>query len=159
MKIKILSAIILFPLFLLAQKSNENMLAIEVTDLRATILAERAKGDLLQARMQTFESRFQVLSDSLVAQLNSNFQFQAQNEKALNLALDEFSKKFEDQNKTVERVNKELQTHWNEQLLFYGIAILVFVLILLITVRVATKRALKKQTQTWNELNEYIIKR
>jgi flagellar biosynthesis/type III secretory pathway M-ring protein FliF/YscJ len=96
---------------------------------------------------------------SLKTELNANLELQAQNERAVNLALDEFTKKFEEQNKTMEGVQTTLDKQWSQQLILFGILFLVFITAVLIAVKVSTKKALEKSRLSWEEFNAYVMRR
>jgi hypothetical protein len=169
MKIKILFALAYFPLIVLGQTNTKNPTIEEVTNLEQNIQATRSHTKQLEYRLKIMEVRLINLSKSLEEQLSvnqnlqeqlkNNLQTQAQNERAVNLALDEFSKKFEEQNKTVEGVKTSLDAQNKQQLVYYTLALMVFVITLVITVKISSAKALRQQQKSWNEFNEYIIKR
>ncbi len=170
MKIKLLFAIVVFPLLLLAQTPTDKTLATnDVTELKEKLQEHRSMLNQMEIKVIVMQKKLQGISSNLDAQiavnkqleeqLKSNLNLQAQNERAVNLAIDEFSKKFEDQNKTVEGVKAALEKQWAQQIMYYGIAIILFVVILLLSVKFSTAKALKQQQKSWNEFNEYIIKR
>lgn len=169
MKIKILFSLAYFPLMVLGQTNIKNPTIEEVNNLEQTIRATRSLTNKLDVRVRNMEGRLKAVSKSLDEQLSvnqklqeqlqNNLQTQAQNERAVNLALDEFSKKFDEQNKTVEGVKASLDAQRKQQLLYYTLALVVFLIVLLIAVKISTAKALKQQLKSWNEFNEYIIKR
>lgn len=159
MKIKILLLLFFIPCFGFSQDNTENNLNDEVQSLKAQLRFERSRVNELNARIMMLENGFSTLSDSIQKQQQANLELQAQNERALNLALDEFSKKFEEQNKTMEGVQSSLDDHYRQQLLLYIIGLIAFVVALFIGIKMSTKRALENHKQSWNEFNEHIIKR
>ena len=77
----------------------------------------------------------------------------------MNLALDEFKKKFEEQNKTVEGVQASLDEKFNNQLIFFVIALVLFVFIAVISSKNASKKGLNQATANWNSFQEHILKK
>lgn len=96
-------------------------------------------------------------NEAMEAQLKSNLALQAQNERAANLTLDEFSKKFESQNKTMEGVQATLESQWHKQLAIFAILFFGLIIGLFIAVRVSTKQAIKNSKQSWDAFNHYIL--
>ena len=91
--------------------------------------------------------------------MNRNFEVQAQNERAMNLALDGFQKKFEEQNKTMEGVKATLEKQWNQQLIIYLILLIAASLAVFFGIRYSTQKSMEKYKSTWEDFNEFIIKR
>lgn len=151
-------AVFVFPFFLMGQNLQENQLADQVNNLKGKLQAERSRVNALQARMMVLENGFRALSDSLQKQISANLELQAQNERAVNLALDEFSKKFEEQNKTMDGVKAKLEEQMSKQVMYYAFALIIFMVIMVIGIRWSSAQALRKQEKSWNEFNEYIIK-
>ncbi len=159
MKIKILLITFIFPLLLSAQTPAENQVAEEISVLNRKLQIEKSRVNELQAKTMVMEGKFRLLSDSLQHQINTNLELQAQNERAVNLALDQFSKKFEEQNATMDGVKTTLEKQWSQQIGFYIGALIVFILALIIGIRISNKKAIENHQQRWNEFNEHIIKR
>jgi len=86
-------------------------------------------------------------------------ELQAQNERAMNLALDEFKKKFEEQNKTVEGVQASLDDKFNKQLIFFVLGLVLFVIIAMVMTKSATQKGLNQANANWNEFQEHILKK
>ena len=78
---------------------------------------------------------------------------QAQNERAINITLDEFSGKFDQQNKTVKGAKESLDKQLLYQIIFYASGLLLFLLILWIGIQLGIKKAMKQQSHKWNEFN------
>ena len=74
-----------------------NRASEEVRTLRKEVSAVRAKNNKLQSQLTGMQ-------DKVSTEITRSQELQAQNERAMNLALDEFKKKFEEQNKTLEGV-------------------------------------------------------
>ncbi len=159
MKLKILLIILTLPLILMAQDQVESQLNDQLGSLNRKLEIERSRVNQLQAKLMSLEGKFRSLSDSLQGQISVNLELQAQNERAVNLALDQFSKKFEEQNATMDGVKSTLEKQWSQQLFIYFGALLVFLVVLVIGVKMSNKNAIEKHQKSWNEFNEYIIKR
>lgn len=91
------------------------------------------------------------------AEIARSQEVQAQNERAMNLALDEYKKKFEAQNKTVEGVQLALDEKFNKQLIFFILGLVLFVVIALFATRSATKRGLDQANANWNNFQEHLL--
>jgi Skp family chaperone for outer membrane proteins len=131
-------------------KSNK---AIEdVKALKAEVVKLRSEN----ARMsQTLEG----MQTKLSSEITRSQELQAQNERAMNLALDEFKKKFDDQNKTVESVQSSLDEKFNKQLVFFVLGLILFVIITLLATRNATKKGLNQANANWNNFQEHLLKK
>jgi len=99
------------------------------------------------------------LKNEVTESISKSQELQAQNEKALNLALDEFGKKFEEQNKTVKGVQDELSAKFSNQLIYFMIGLLAVALIGIVATKNATKKALSQNTSNWNNFQEHLLKK
>ena len=106
----------------------------------------------LTQKLDSLESRTQ-------SQINRSQELQSQNERAMNLALDGFSTKFEEQNKTVKDVQSQLSEGFVSQLVMFVIAVLVLVIIFLLMSKKSTQKALETHTATWNQFQEHLLKK
>lgn len=169
MRIKLLLPAILFPFLLSSQNMTDGNLQEEISNLTKKLEISSKHIERLEKRVSTYEQNYKNLSESLRSQgiinqeiqnqIKANMELQAQNERAVNVALDEFSNKFEEQNKTMEGVKATLEEHWNQQLLFYLVVIISFIIALIISIKLSMKKALQKQQDYWNKFNEYVIKK
>lgn len=159
MKLKVLLIVLTFPIILRAQDQPENQVADQLDNLTRKLEIEKSRVNELQAKLMVLEVKFRSLSDSLQSQISTNLELQAQNERAVNLALDQFSKKFEEQNATMDGVKSTLEKQWSQQLMIYFGALVVFIIALVIGIKMSNKNAIEKHLKSWNEFNEYIIKR
>ncbi len=124
----------------------------EVNALKSELREVQNMNVGLTANIQSIESK-------AAAEIAKSQELQAQNERAMNLALDEFTKKFEAQNKTVEGVQASLDEKFNKQLLFFVLGLVLFVIIATIMTKSATKRGLNQAKANWNEFQEHLLKK
>ncbi len=129
-----------------------NRASEEVRSLRNEVSALRAKNSELQGQLSGMQEK-------VSAEITRSQELQAQNERAMNLALDEFKKKFEEQNKTVEGVQASLDDKFNKQLIFFVLGLVLFVIIAMVMTKSATQKGLKQAQANWNEFQEHILKK
>jgi predicted RNase H-like nuclease (RuvC/YqgF family) len=129
-----------------------NRASEEVRTLRNEVSALRAKNNKLQSQLTGMQEKVST-------EITRSQELQAQNERAMNLALDEFKKKFEEQNKTVEGVQASLDDKFNKQLIFFVLGLVLFVIIAMVMTKSATQKGLNQANANWNEFQEYILKK
>ena len=129
-----------------------NRASEEVSSLRREVSALRSKNNELQSQLSGMQEK-------VSAEITRSQELQAQNERAMNLALDEFKKKFEEQNKTVEGVQASLDDKFNKQLIFFVLGLVLFVIIAMVATKSATAKGLKQAQSNWNEFQEHILKK
>jgi predicted RNase H-like nuclease (RuvC/YqgF family) len=129
-----------------------NRASEEVRTLRNEVSALRAKNNDLQSQLSGMQKK-------VSAEITRSQELQAQNERAMNLALDEFKKKFEEQNKTVEGVQASLDDKFNKQLIFFVLGLVLFVIIAMVMTKSATQKGLNQANANWNEFQEHILKK
>lgn len=124
----------------------------EVKSLRSELREANKKNAILSSALEGMQAK-------VSSEITRSQELQAQNERAMNLALDEFKKKFEEQNKTVEAVQSSLDEKFNKQLIFFVLGLVLFVLIALIATRSATKKGLNQANANWNNFQEHLLKK
>ena len=129
-----------------------NRASEEVRTLRNEVSALRAKNNKLQSQLTGMQEKVST-------EITRSQELQAQNERAMNLALDEFKKKFDDQNKTVEAVQSSLDEKFNKQLIFFVLGLVLFVIIAMVMTKSATQKGLNQANANWNEFQEHILKK
>ncbi len=129
-----------------------NRASEEVNTLRNEVSALRIKNNQLRVDLDNVKLE-------VSAEITRSQELQAQNERAMNLALDEFKKKFEEQNKTVEGVQASLDDKFNKQLIFFALGLVLFVIIAMVATKSATKRGLNQAKASWNEFQEHLLKK
>jgi len=92
-------------------------------------------------------------------QISRAQELQSQNERAMNLALDAFTLKFNEQNKTVENVQNRLNKGFVNQLIVLILAVIILLIIFIFAVRFSTNKALKSNVASWNSFQEYVLKK
>jgi predicted RNase H-like nuclease (RuvC/YqgF family) len=124
----------------------------EVKSLRSELREANKKNAQLSSALEGMQAK-------VSSEITRSQELQAQNERAMNLALDEFKKKFEEQNKTVEAVQSSLDEKFNKQLVFFVLGLVLFVIIALFTTRSATKKGLNQANANWNEFQEHLLRK
>jgi predicted RNase H-like nuclease (RuvC/YqgF family) len=99
------------------------------------------------------------MSNKLRAEIIKSQELQAQNERAVNLSLDEFSKKFEKQNETVNGVQKALDERFNSQFIYFILALIAIVITAILLTRSSTKKALEQNAANWNDFQTHMLKK
>ena len=158
MKLKILILLNLISVFVFSQEKTEQQISNEILKLKRTIQIQKEEIHTLSKRNAEIEIKLNEISNNIDQKLIRNLELQAQNERAINISLDEFSQKFKEQNQTVEGVKSTLDKQLFYQILYYTIGVMLFLVILFIATKIGIKRALKKQEQNWNSFNEHILR-
>ena len=112
----------------------------------------------VSAENNQLKSNLLKANDSLSAVVRRSLEIQAQNERAVNLALDSFKIKFEQQNKTVESVQANLDEKFRNQLMIYILSLAVFVVVVLVVSKSAVGKGLKQGISNWNHFQEHFLK-
>ncbi|MBC7383604.1 MAG: hypothetical protein H7296_11550 [Bacteroidia bacterium] len=86
-------------------------------------------------------------------------ELQAQNESAMNLALDEFETKFKEQNETFSFVQNQLDKKFNTQLILLSVFMIIFIIIVFVLTRTVGNKAYSQNQANWNSFQEYILRK
>jgi predicted RNase H-like nuclease (RuvC/YqgF family) len=105
------------------------------------------------------KTKISALEQNTKDEIRKSQELQAQNERAMNIALDQFSVKFEEQNKLVAGVREELSKKFADQLVFSGLAFLALLIVFVILSRASTNKAMKQNVANWNSFQEHILKK
>jgi len=113
----------------------------------------------LEALILVLKGELQNTKEEVKSELIRGQELQAQNESSLNIALDEFSKKFEQQNETVKGVQDELNRKFDNQMIMLVVGFIVLLFIFMILSKRATQKALKQNVANWNNFKEHLLKK
>jgi predicted ribosome quality control (RQC) complex YloA/Tae2 family protein len=159
MKLKILIVLNLISVFVFSQEKTEQQLSNEIMKLKRTIQIQKEEISTLTKRNEEIEIKLNEISNNLDQKLNRNLELQAQNERAMNLALDEFTKKFEVQNQTVKGVQDQLDEKFSSQLIIFLVAVVILIIISVAMNKATMNKALKQNLASWNNFQEHILKK
>ncbi|MDP1727908.1 MAG: hypothetical protein Q8M15_14075 [Bacteroidota bacterium] len=159
MKILTISLFVLLPFFANSQdeKFNNLDMKIQKLELKNSILNKQIND--LKVENQLLTKTLAGIKSNVNEQITKGLELQAQNERAMNLALDEFEKKFKEQNETFSFVQDQLDKKFNTQLILLSIFMIVFIVIVYILTKSIGKRALSQHSANWNSFQEYILKK
>lgn len=152
------------PFVLFGQEGGKDVdRRISTNETRTMTLAEEI--EKLQRELKNVSTENKKLksslfksNDSLSAVVRRSLEIQAQNERAMNLALDSFKVKFEQQNKTVESVQANLDEKFRNQLMIYILSLAVFVVVVLVVSKSALSKGLRQGVSNWNHFQEHFLK-
>jgi len=113
----------------------------------------------LQKLVQAQNASYRRNVDSLNLQIADNIAKLGQNERALNLALEGFEVKYQEQNKAIQEFQDGLQSIKNRQLLTILAVLVAAILVLFVSVQWAFRKAYAKQTNYWNEFQASLLKK
>jgi predicted RNase H-like nuclease (RuvC/YqgF family) len=113
----------------------------------------------LEALILVLKGELQNTKEEVKSELIRGQELQAQNESSLNIALDEFSKKFEQQNETVKGVQDELNRKFDSQMIMLVVGFIALLFIFMILSKRATQKALKQNVANWNNFQEHLLKK
>lgn len=159
MRLFALIVLIALPLVSFGQsdKSGDLQSSVRQLEVRNNVLSNRINE--LEESNYKLKSSVEATQAEIQAEIRKSQELQAQNERAMNLALDGFEKKFEEQNKVVQGVQDELGRKIDQQLILMIVGILIVVIIFLVLNNAATKKALKQNVANWNNFQEHILKK
>jgi len=159
MKLFTILSLFMMPFLSFAQGINEGVFEKKIMSLEKRNSALSKELAEVKKANSSLKSEMVQMKNEVNETIAKSQELQAQNEKALNLALDEFSKKFEEQNKTVKGVQDELSTKFSNQLIYFMMGLLAVALIGIVSTRNATKKALSQNVATWNSFQEHLLKK
>ncbi len=113
----------------------------------------------LESALFLMKTELQTNKEAVQSEMKKSLELQAQNERAMNIALDQFAEKFEQQNKLVDGVKEEMAKKFADQLVVSVSALFVLLVAFVILNKAATKRALKQNVANWNSFQEHILKK
>jgi len=151
--------LLITPIITFAQGVRENdfdkkIMALEVRNQKLLIELKSVKQSNIN-----LENTVSAMSNKLQAEITKSQELQAQNERAVNLSLDEFSKKFEKQNETVKGVRNALDERFSNQLIYFVLALIVIVITTITITKASTKKALEQNVSNWNNFQTHILKK
>jgi len=159
MKFLSIALLLIAPMFAHAQGERDIELEKKIKTLESR--NKKLFNELKSVKENNYklENTVSGMSDKLQSEITKSQELQAQNERALNLALDEFSRKFEKQNETVKGVQDTLDSKFNKQLIYFVIALVAVVIIFLSLTRSSTQKALKQNIANWNDFQTNLLKK
>ncbi len=153
----IFSLLSTFTLFAQSNSSADLERKVENLELRNKQINKR----LASLEYENFKliQKIDSLESRTQNQISRSQELQSQNERAMNLALDGFSTKFEEQNKTVKDVQSQLSEGFVSQLVMFVLAVLVLVIIFVVMSKKSTQKALDSHSASWNQFQEHLLKK
>lgn len=161
---KLLMLLILSQPFLVFGQDGRDMdRKVSTVEARTSTLAEeidklRSDMNRVSAENKNLKSGLEKAKDSLTSVVTRSLEVQAQNERALNLALDSFKVKFEEQNKTVAAVQSNLDEKFRNQLMIYILSLGIFVIVVVVASKMAVSKGIKQGISNWNNFQEHFLK-
>ncbi len=153
----IFSLLSTFTLFAQSNSSADLERKVENLELRNKQINKR----LASLEYENFKliQKIDSLESRTQNQISRSQELQSQNERAMNLALDGFSTKFEEQNKTVKDVQSQLSEGFVSQLVMFVLAVLLLVIIFVVMSKKSTQKALDSHSASWNQFQEHLLKK
>lgn len=159
MKLLTIALLLITPIFAFGQGEKDYDLDRKIKSLEVRNQKLLNELNAVKQSNKKLESTVSGMSDKIQSEITKSQELQAQNEKAMNLALDEFSKKFEKQNETVKGVQDTLDSKFNNQLIVFFLGLVIVVVIAVVATKAATKSAFKKNVANWNDFQEHLLKK
>jgi len=158
---KFLTTVLLLiaPIFAYGQGERDNDFDKKIRTLEARNQKLLNELNSVKQSNKKLENTVSGMTDKLQAEITKSQELQAQNERAMNLALDEFAKKFEKQNETVKGVQDTLDDRFNNQLIYFILALIAVVIVAITVTRSSTQKALKQNTANWNDFQTHLLKK
>jgi predicted RNase H-like nuclease (RuvC/YqgF family) len=159
MKLLTIALLLITPIFAFGQGEKDSDLDRKMKSLEVRNQKLLNELNSVKQSNKKLESTVAGMSDRIQSEITKSQELQAQNERAMNLALDEFSKKFEKQNETVKGVQDTLNSKFNNQLIFFFLGMVVVIIIAVAATKSASKNALKQNVANWNDFQEHLLKK
>jgi predicted RNase H-like nuclease (RuvC/YqgF family) len=159
MKLLTIALLLITPIFAFGQGEKDSDLDRKIKTLEVRNQKLLSELNSLKQSNKRLESTVSSMSDRIQGEITKSQELQAQNERAMNLALDEFSKKFEKQNETVKGVQDSLDSKFNKQLIFFFLGMAIVVVIAVVSTKSASKSAMKQNVANWNDFQEHLLKK
>jgi predicted RNase H-like nuclease (RuvC/YqgF family) len=159
MKLLTIALLLITPIFAFGQGEKDSDLDRKIKTLEVRNQKLLSELNSLKQSNKRLESTVSSMSERIQGEITKSQELQAQNERAMNLALDEFSKKFEKQNETVKGVQDSLDSKFNKQLIFFFLGMAIVVVIAVVSTKSASKSAMKQNVANWNDFQEHLLKK
>lgn len=159
MKLLTIALLLITPIFAFGQGERDSDLDRKIKSLEVRNQKLLSELNSVKQSNKKLESTVSVMNDKIQSEITKSQELQAQNERAMNLALDEFSKKFEKQNETVKGVQETLDSKFNNQLIYFFLGLAIVVVIAVVATKSASKNALKQNVANWNDFQEHLLKK
>ena len=147
------------PASVLAQNPGPSSTSSADAELNEALRRANREITALQKLVQAQNASYRRNVDSLNLQIADNIAKLGQNERALNLALEGFEVKYQEQNKAIQEFQDGLQSIKNRQLLTILAVLVAAILVLFVSVQWAFRKAYAKQTNYWNEFQASLLKK
>jgi len=146
-------------------ETNLNFIQQRLLQLQQSQNRINAEALLLQTQLRQLEQNRDSIAQAASQQIADNRammdQFQAQQlqtERALNLALDQFQDKFEQQNLVAARLEAQLEGQVNYQLIIMVSAFALLIVLFILLNRNSVRRSLATSQASWNQFQDYFLK-
>ena len=159
MKLLTIALLLITPIFAFGQGERDSDLDRKIKTLEVRNQKLLSELNSVKQSNKRLESTVSSMSERIQGEISKSQELQAQNERAMNLALDEFSKKFEKQNETVKGVQDSLDSKFNKQLIFFFLGMAIVVVIAVVSTKSASKSAMKQNVANWNDFQEHLLKK
>lgn len=159
MKLLTVALLLITPIFAFGQGERDSDLDRKIKSLEVRNQKLLSELNSVKQSNKKLEATVSGMNEKIQSEITKSQELQAQNERAMNLALDEFSKKFEKQNETVKGVQETLDTKFNNQLIYFFLGMAIVVVIAVVATKSASKNALKQNVANWNDFQEHLLKK
>lgn len=159
MKLLTIALLLITPIFAFGQGERDSDLDRKIKSLEVRNQKLLSELNSVKQSNKKLEATVSGMNEKIQSEITKSQELQAQNERAMNLALDEFSKKFEKQNETVKGVQETLDTKFNNQLIYFFLGMAIVVVIAVVATKSASKNALKQNVANWNDFQEHLLKK